>query len=82
MFFNAVLYINDFHKWPLQLVLRQMLIESNTSTGGGSFEESQATNPESLKMAAVIIAVVPIMLVYPFLQKHFTKGVMLGSVKG
>lgn len=81
VFFNAVLYINDFRKWPLQLVLRQMLIESNTSAGGGTFQEGQVMNPQSLKMAAVIIASVPIMVVYPFLQKHFTKGVMVGSVK-
>jgi putative aldouronate transport system permease protein len=83
IFFNAVLYINDFTKWPLQVVLRQMLIDSNTSAGGGTvMEEGQLRNPQSLKMAAVIIATVPIMLVYPFLQKHFAKGVMVGSVKG
>lgn len=81
VFFNAVLYINDFKKWPLQLVLRQMLIESNTSAGGGNvLEEGQIINPQSIKMAAVIIAALP-MMVYPFLQKHFTKGVMVGSVK-
>ncbi|MFC5652864.1 carbohydrate ABC transporter permease [Paenibacillus solisilvae] len=82
VFFNAVLYINDFQKWPLQLVLRQMLIESNTSAGGGNMlEQGQIINPQSIKMAAVIIATIPIMMVYPFLQKHFTKGVMVGSVK-
>lgn len=82
VFFNAVLYINDFRKWPLQLVLRQMLIDSNTSAGGGNvLQEGQIINPQSIKMAAVIIATVPIMMVYPFLQKHFTKGVMVGSVK-
>ncbi|MCQ6558869.1 carbohydrate ABC transporter permease [Paenibacillus mendelii] len=82
VFFNAVLYINDFKKWPLQLVLRQMLIDSNTSAGGGNIlEEGQMVNPQSIKMAAVIIATIPIMMVYPFLQKHFAKGVMVGSVK-
>ncbi|THF82127.1 carbohydrate ABC transporter permease [Cohnella fermenti] len=83
VFFNAVLYINDFQKWPLQLVLRQMLIDSSTSVGGGTvLQEGQIINTESLKMAAVIIGCLPIMLVYPFLQKHFAKGVLVGSVKG
>ncbi|THF72826.1 carbohydrate ABC transporter permease [Cohnella fermenti] len=83
VFFNAILYINDFTKWPLQVVLRQILIDSNTSAGGGAMQEAgQVVSPQSRKMAAVIIATVPIMLVYPFLQRHFAKGVMVGSVKG
>ncbi|MDQ0873653.1 putative aldouronate transport system permease protein [Paenibacillus sp. V4I3] len=82
VFFNAVLYINDFQKWPLQLVLRQMLIDSSTSAGGGNIlEEGQIINPQSIKMAAVLIATIPILMVYPFLQKHFTKGVLVGSIK-
>ncbi|SFK79189.1 putative aldouronate transport system permease protein [Paenibacillus sp. 1_12] len=84
-FFNAVLYINDYTKWPLQLVLRNMLIESSTAVGGAVAAEmmSEAQIPaQTLKMAAVVIATFPILLVYPFLQKHFNKGVMLGSVKG
>ncbi|MEK3723591.1 carbohydrate ABC transporter permease [Paenibacillus sp. FSL H8-0034] len=84
-FFNAVLFINDNTKWPLQLVLNNMLINSSTSAGGSAAAEMMAeqTIPtETLKMAAVVIAITPIVLVYPFLQKHFAKGVMLGSVKG
>jgi len=81
-FFTAVLYINDFEKWPLQLLLQNMLIDSNTSLGVSMEVASENQMPaETLKMAAVIIATVPILLVYPFLQKHFAKGVMLGSVK-
>lgn len=81
-FFNAVLYINDFQKWPLQLLLQNMLIDSNTSLGVSmEIASENKMPPETLKMAAVIIATVPILLVYPFLQKHFAKGVMLGSVK-
>ncbi|MBW7454147.1 carbohydrate ABC transporter permease [Paenibacillus sepulcri] len=84
-FFNAILYINDYTKWPLQLVLRNMLIDSSTQAGGASAAEMMAEQnipTETLKMAAVVIATIPIMCVYPFLQKHFAKGVMLGSVKG
>lgn len=84
-FFSAVLYINDNTKWPLQLVLRNMLVESSTSMGGSAASEmmSEVQIPaQTLKMAAVIIATIPILIVYPFLQKHFAKGVMIGSVKG
>lgn len=84
-FFSAVLYINDHAKWPLQLVLRNMLIDSSTQAGGSAAAEmmaEQSIPTETLKMAAVVIATFPILCVYPFLQKHFAKGVMLGSVKG
>ncbi|NOU97190.1 ABC transporter permease subunit [Paenibacillus sp. LMG 31456] len=84
-FFSAVLYINDHAKWPLQLVLRNMLIDSSTQAGGSAAAEMMAGQnipTETLKMAAVVIATIPILCVYPFLQKHFAKGVMLGSVKG
>jgi putative aldouronate transport system permease protein len=84
-FFNAILYINDYDKVPLQIVLRNMLIESDTTTGGSSASQmmSEGQLPvQTIKMAAVVIATLPILAVYPLLQKHFAKGVMLGSVKG
>jgi len=84
-FFNAVLYINDFTKAPLQLLLRNMLINSDTATGGAAAVEMMSDlqiPAQTIKMAAVVIATLPILFVYPFLQKHFDKGVMLGSVKG
>ncbi|MFC4808037.1 carbohydrate ABC transporter permease [Paenibacillus sp. GCM10023250] len=84
-FFNAVLYINDYAKVPLQIVLRNMLVDSSTSTGGATAVEmvaDQQIPTQTIKMAAVVISTLPILCVYPFLQKHFTKGVMLGSVKG
>lgn len=83
-FFNAVLYLTDNEKWPLQVLLQQMLVSSSTNIGdaaAGAGGEVQVT-PEIIKMAAIVIATVPILMVYPFLQKHFAKGVMLGSVKG
>lgn len=84
-FFNAVLFINDFSKVPIQIVLRNMLIDSEMSTGGAAAVEmisDKQIPTQTLKMAAVVIATFPILAVYPFLQKHFAKGVMLGSVKG
>lgn len=83
VFFNAILYINDFNKWPLQVLLQNMLIDSSTSGGdlANQIASEQEMPKETLKMAAVVVATVPIILVYPFLQKHFAKGVMVGSVK-
>ncbi|MBA2938620.1 carbohydrate ABC transporter permease [Paenibacillus sp. CGMCC 1.16610] len=84
-FFSAVLYMTDASKWPLQVLLQNMLIDSSTAAGGGAAQElmnEQSIPPETLKMAAVVIATVPILFVYPFLQKHFAKGVMVGSIKG
>lgn len=83
-FFYALLYINDFEKQPLQVLLQNMLIDASTASGGAAAAEMMAEQripPETIKMAAVVIATIPIVLVYPFLQKHFAKGVMLGSVK-
>lgn len=84
-FFSAVLYINDFSKAPLQIILRNMLVDSDTSVGGSAAVElmsDQQLPTTTVKMAAVVLSTVPIVIVYPFLQKHFAKGVMLGSVKG
>jgi putative aldouronate transport system permease protein len=83
-FFNAILYINDSAKWPIQVMLRQIVILSQGGVGdssqlGGDFV---APPPQTIKMAVIVVSTVPIMLVYPFLQKQFAKGVLLGSVKG
>jgi putative aldouronate transport system permease protein len=83
-YFSAVMYLNDVKKWPLQVLLQNMLVDPSTAGGGDMAQQmlsEQRIPPETLKMAAVVIATVPIMLVYPFLQKHFAKGAMVGSVK-
>jgi len=81
-YFNSILYINDMHKWPVQVWLRQIVILS----AGGFTDSDNASElvvpPETIKYAVIVTATVPILLVYPFLQKHFAKGVLLGSVKG
>lgn len=78
-FLHASIYINTDSKWPLQVVLRNIIdmVSNDLLTSGEIF-----MNPENFKMAAIVITVVPIICVYPFLQKHFTQGVMMGSVKG
>lgn len=80
-YFNGVLYINKDTLRPLQVVLQQML--SASSAGADYGESSGVVVPtETVKMAAVVLAAVPIVMVYPFLQKYFVKGLTLGSVKG
>ncbi|MVA76425.1 ABC transporter permease subunit [Auraticoccus sp. F435] len=81
-FFNALLYIQTTDKWPMALVLRTFVV-NQTTIGGDQLGPAEALPPQlSLQMAILVIAVVPILLVYPFLQRHFAKGVMIGAVKG
>ncbi|MDF2921866.1 MAG: transporter permease [Paenibacillaceae bacterium] len=81
-FFDAVLYIQDADKYPLQVVLRNILLGATALNNENIPDMQDAVNPISIQMAAVIVTTVPILLVYPFIQKHFAKGVLLGSVKG
>jgi putative aldouronate transport system permease protein len=82
-FFSAILYINDSTKWPIQVLLRQVVIMSEGGIGDSSqVSEAFTIPPQSIKMAVITVSSLPILLVYPFLQKHFAKGVLLGSVKG
>lgn len=83
-FFSALLYINDHKKWPLQVMLREIVMLSQMAAGDLSNMDPNFVEPpaESVKMAVIVVGTVPILLVYPFLQKHFAKGVLLGSIKG
>lgn len=78
--FNAMLYINEADKRPLQLVLRTILIENKTGADGNAADNMGLA--ENIKFATIIVATLPILLVYPFIQKYFVKGVMIGAVKG
>ncbi|WP_127588620.1 carbohydrate ABC transporter permease [Paenibacillus koleovorans] len=84
MFFQAVLYINNAAKWPVQVLLRQIVIVASGLQGDLSEMGSEFVPPpeHTIKMAVIVVATIPILLVYPFLQKHFVKGALLGSVKG
>jgi putative aldouronate transport system permease protein len=87
-YFSGLFFISDNSKWPLQMVLRSIIIDfnmlnmgsQNTSTLNDS--SRLVVQPENIKAATIIFAIVPILIVYPFLQKYFVKGIMLGSVKG
>lgn len=83
--FNAMLYLTDRNKFPLQLILREILINNDTTSmvtamDAGAGDSSFVS--ETVKYAVIIVSVVPILCVYPFIQKYFTKGVMVGAVKG
>lgn len=79
-FLAGIIYINDQEKQVLQVVLRSMLTEEGLGRSTGMTES--LTTPQNLRMTAIIVTAAPILVVYPFLQKHFMKGIMLGSVKG
>jgi len=80
-FFNAMLYLNDATKWPLALILRQYVLQGQPAAGSNLPLDAMAPQ-DGIQMAVVVIAVVPILIVYPFLQRFFTKGVLTGAVKG
>lgn len=82
-FFQALLYLNDSSMWPLQLVLRFYVLQGQPIPGSTIANEAGVPPPaESIQMAVVVIATVPILILYPFLQRYFTKGVLTGAVKG
>ena len=93
-FFRPLIFLTEEEKYPLQLVLRQILLENQTIAGGSSdamdlmseealaevFRRTQLA--ETMKYALIIVASAPVLMLYPFLQKHLMKGIMLGAVKG
>ena len=79
--FPALLYISDRSLYPLQMVLREVLIQSDVSNMAGATGDVEIIG-DGLKYATMVVATLPIMCLYPFLQKYFVKGVMIGAVKG
>ena len=90
-YYTALLYLRDQDAWPLQLVLRQILIASQTAFSEMATEINSADEQylirkmymvRAMKYAVIIVASAPMMILYPFVSKHFTKGIMVGSIKG
>lgn len=84
-YFGAMIYMSGAReKWPLQVLLREIIILSNASAGDMANMDPEFVQPpeQSIKMAVIVVSTVPIMCVYPFLQKYFVKGVMVGALKG
>ena len=80
-FFIPMIYLNDLNKLPLQVVLKEMLIQ-DTAKASSNLSEYASLTPEALKNATIVISTVPMLLLYPYIQRFFVKGIMLGAVKG
>ena len=83
-YFSTVLYIRSVDKWALQAVLRNMLTNTQQAMqqAGVNVMAQTNTNAQTIKAGTIVISTVPILIVYPFVQKYFVKGVMIGGVKG
>jgi len=82
-YFSALLYINKIDLWPIQVWLRQIIILSvGGFAGNESLAEFAQVPSDAVKYAVIVLSTLPIIVVYPFLQKYFAKGVMVGSIKG
>jgi putative aldouronate transport system permease protein len=81
-YFIPMMYLNDSAKFPLQLVLRSMLLEDANNFATQSDIVQVSITPTGVKNAVIFITMVPVMIVYPFMQRYFVKGVMIGSIKG
>ena len=84
-YFDAMIYIDDTNLQPLQLVIRSILIQNAPSTGmiadiQGMAEMSKIS--ELLKYSTIVVSSLPLLVMYPFFQKYFDKGIMVGSIKG
>jgi putative aldouronate transport system permease protein len=75
-YFEVIMFINDSRKYTLQVVLRSLMFESDESLGGGQYVYN------NLKMAVMVLGMLPVLIIYPFVQKHFVSGLMMGGVKG
>lgn len=80
--FPALLYLSERSKYPLQIILREILIQSSTQEMSGGAVMDQEIIGEGIKYATMVVATLPILCLYPFLQKYFVKGVMVGAIKG
>lgn len=81
-FFNALMFINTESRKPLQVILRDVLMDSLKTETQTILDKFELLPGMTLKMAAVVISVLPLLVIYPMVQKYFTKGVLIGSVKG
>jgi putative aldouronate transport system permease protein len=88
-YFSAMLYMRSYENYPLQLILREIVLQSTladqlAAQGNAALAEDMGSNltPESVQYATLVISIIPMLLIYPFIQKYFVKGIMIGSLKG
>lgn len=81
--FNALIYLNDNNQYPVTLYLRNILMGASVAAQSGAVDSSSSRQlPQAVQAASLILVIFPVLCVYPFVQKHFTKGIMLGAIKG
>ena len=80
--FDACIIINEREKFPLQVILREILLQNSTESMSGGESGDKAAIAESIRYATIMVATVPVLVIYPFVQKYFVKGAMVGAVKG
>lgn len=81
--FNALIYLNDNNQYPVTLYLRNVLMGASVAAQNGAVDSSSSRQlPQAVQAASLILVIFPVLCVYPFVQKHFTKGIMLGAIKG
>ncbi len=81
-YLHAILYLNDSAKWPIQVLLRQIVVLATGMNYDNADFTEVAPPDQAVKMAVIVVATVPVLMVYPFLQKYFAKGALVGSIKG
>ena len=81
-YISALLYINKQELYPLQLVLREILFQGSLDAQAASNVDQADAISETIKYATMVVSTIPILCVYPFIQRYFVQGVMIGAVKG
>ncbi len=77
-FFDAMIFINDRSKYPLQVLLREIVVQGNVQDMMGD----RVIFGQNMKMAVIAVTTIPILVIYPLIQRHFAKGITLGAIKG
>lgn len=80
--FNALIYLNDGKKYPVTLYLRNVMMGAAMASQTGEVDSSTKSVPQSIQAASMILVILPVLCIYPFVQKYFVKGVMIGAIKG
>jgi multiple sugar transport system permease protein/putative aldouronate transport system permease protein len=86
-YFNALIYLNSREKFPLQLFLREILVRNEAMSDMNIYQDQEGSEAYimlsmSMRYSLIILASIPVLMLYPFMQKHFMKGVMVGAIKG
>ncbi len=81
VYFNSMLYISDQKKWTLQVLVKSLIVDASSDAAGSAGDDKKLPQ-ETIRYAAVMLSIMPILVVYPFLQKYFVSGMTVGAVKG